>query len=109
MRAHRTSEPYRRHGISANTCYRWRKKHGGMDVSGARRLRQLEDENARRKRVGADQALKLHVSKDLLGSESRRQASGGESSESFRPHTASRGVAPFASPAFRAPPRVTEA
>lgn len=62
-----TSDLCRRHGISANTFYRWRKKYGGMDVSEARRLKQLEDENARLKRIVADQALNLQVLKDLLG------------------------------------------
>lgn len=57
----------RRHGISTNTFYRWKKKYGGMDVSEARRLKQLEDENARLKRIVADQALNLQVLKDLLG------------------------------------------
>ena len=65
-----TSELCRRHGISANTFYRWKKKYGGMDVSEARRLKQLEDENARLKRIVADQALNLQVLKDLLGNKS---------------------------------------
>jgi putative transposase len=57
----------RRHGISENTFYRWKKKYGGMDVGEARRLRQLEDENQRLKRIVADQALNLQVLKDMLG------------------------------------------
>jgi putative transposase len=57
----------RRHGISEMTYYRWRKKYGGMDASDAQRLRQLEEENRRLKRVVADQALNLQVLKDLLG------------------------------------------
>ena len=57
----------RRHGISHDTYYRWKKKYGGMDVSEARRLKQLEDENRRLKRIVADQALNLQVLKDLLG------------------------------------------
>lgn len=60
----------RRHGITETTFYRWRKKYGGMDVSDARRLRQLEDENRRLKRIVADQALNLQVLKDLLGNRS---------------------------------------
>lgn len=62
-----TGELCRRHGISENTFYRWKKKYGGMDVGDARRLRQLEDENRRLKRIVADQALNLQVLKDLLG------------------------------------------
>ncbi len=57
----------RRHGISQDTFYRWRKKYGGLEVSDARRLKQLEDENKRLKRIVADQALNLQVLKDLLG------------------------------------------
>jgi putative transposase len=65
-----TRELCRRHGISANTFYRWRRKYGGMEVSEARRLKQLEDENRRLKRIVADQALNLQVLKDLLGNKS---------------------------------------
>ena len=57
----------RRHGITEQTFYRWRNKYGGMDVSEARRLQQLEEENRRLKRIVADQALNLQVLKDLLG------------------------------------------
>jgi putative transposase len=57
----------RRHGISHDTFYRWKKKYGGLDVSEARRLKQLEDENKRLKRIVADQALNLQALKDLLG------------------------------------------
>ena len=60
-------ELYRRHGISQDTFYRWPKKYGGLEVSDARRLKQLEDENRRLKRIVADQALNLQVLKDLLG------------------------------------------
>jgi len=57
----------RRYGITEQTFYRWRNKYGGMGVSEARRLSQLEDENRRLKRIVADQALNLQVVKDLLG------------------------------------------
>ena len=57
----------REHNISQQTFYRWKKKYGGMDVGEARRLKQLEDENRRLKRIVADQALNLQVLKDLLG------------------------------------------
>ena len=62
-----TGERCRRHGISEQTFDRWKKKYGGMDVGEARRLKQLEDENRRLKRIVADQALNLQVLKDLLG------------------------------------------
>jgi putative transposase len=59
----------RRHGITETTFYRWRKKYGGLDGTEARRLKQLEDENRRLKRIVADQALNLQVLKDILGNE----------------------------------------
>ena len=62
-----TPEVCRAHGISANTFYRWKSKYGGMEVSDARRLRQLEDENARLKRLLAEQVLDNTMLKDLLG------------------------------------------
>lgn len=57
----------RRHGISRDTYYAWKKKYDGMGVSEARRLKQLEEENARLKRIVADQALNVMVLKELLG------------------------------------------
>lgn len=59
-------EVCRRHGISPKTYYRWKSKFGGMGVPEARRLKQLEEENARLKRLVADQALDNSVLKDLL-------------------------------------------
>lgn len=56
----------RQHGISANTFYKWKSKFGGMNVSEAQRLRQLEAENAKLKRIVADQALDNIALKDLL-------------------------------------------
>ena len=57
----------RRIGVSKETFYRWRKKDGGLQVSDARRLRQLAEENRALKRVVADQALNLQVLKDVVG------------------------------------------
>lgn len=62
-----TPEVCRAHGISTNTFYRWKSKYGGMEVSDARRLKQLEDENARLKRLLAEQVLDNTMLKDLLG------------------------------------------
>jgi putative transposase len=56
----------RRHGISTATFYTWRKKYGGMDASEAKRLRELEAENARLKRIVADQMLDMTAMKELL-------------------------------------------
>jgi putative transposase len=63
----KTGELIRRHGISRETFYNWRRKYGGMRVTEAKRLRTLEDENRRLKRVVADQALNIQVLKDVLG------------------------------------------
>ena len=62
-----TDELVRRHGISRQTFYRWRQKYGEMQVDEAKRLRELEEENSRLKRIVADQALNLQVLKDVLG------------------------------------------
>jgi putative transposase len=57
----------RKHGISDATFYNWRRRYGSMDVSEARRLRQLEEENQRLKQLVADQMLDIQVLKDVLG------------------------------------------
>ncbi len=57
----------RRHGVSDASIYKWKAKFGGMDVSEARRLRTLEDENAKLKRMLADAMLDNVALKDLLG------------------------------------------
>ncbi len=61
-----TADLCRRHGISTATFYAWRKKFGGMEVSDARKLRALEEENARLKRLLADAMLDNAGLKDLL-------------------------------------------
>jgi putative transposase len=63
----KTSELCRQHGISAATFYGWRGKYGGLEVSEAKRLKQLEDENSKLKRIVADQALDITMLKDLVG------------------------------------------
>ena len=56
----------RRHGISEQTFYTWKKKFGGLARSAAKRLRQLEEENGRLKRLVADQALDNQMLRELL-------------------------------------------
>ncbi len=56
----------RKHGVSEATLYNWRAKYGGMDVSDAKRLKALEDENARLKKLLADQMLEASALRDLL-------------------------------------------
>ena len=55
----------RQHGISDGTYYRWKSKYGGMELSDAKRLKQLEDENRRLKRLVADQALDNQILKEV--------------------------------------------
>ena len=62
-----TAEVCRRHGVSSATFYKWKAKFGGMDVSDARRLKTLESENTRLKKLLADTLLDNSILKDLLG------------------------------------------
>lgn len=59
----------RRHGIAENTVYRWKSKFGGMEVSDAKRLRELESENARLKKLLAEAHLDNACLKELLSGE----------------------------------------
>ena len=56
----------RKHGVSEATLYNWKAKFGGMDVSEAKRLRQLEDENAKLKKLLAEQMLDAAALRELL-------------------------------------------
>ncbi len=60
------AELCRKHGMSSATFYAWKAKFGGMDVSDAKRLKTLEDENARLKKLLADAMLDNSALKDLL-------------------------------------------
>lgn len=62
-----TGEVCRRHGISDATFYKWKSKYGGMEVSDAKRLKGLEDENRRLKKLLAEAMLDNAALKDLLG------------------------------------------
>ena len=62
-----TAELCRKHGLSPASFYKFKAKYGGMELSEAKRLRQLEDENAKLKRLLADAMLDNVVLKDLLG------------------------------------------
>ena len=61
------AEVIRRHGITAHTYYRWKAKFTGLELSEARRLKALEDENRRLKKLVAQQALDNQILKELLG------------------------------------------
>ena len=60
-----TSDVCRKHGISSATFYKWKAKYGGLEVSEAKRLRSLEDENAKLKRLLAEAMLDIAVLKDI--------------------------------------------
>ena len=62
----KTAELARRHGVSEATIYNWKAKYGGLEVSEAKRLRSLEDENGRLKRLLTDAMLDNVALKDLL-------------------------------------------
>jgi putative transposase len=61
----KTAEVCRRHGISSATFYKWKAKYGGLDVSEAKRLRALEEENARLKKLLADAMLDNAMLKEI--------------------------------------------
>ena len=60
-----TADLCRKHGISSATFYKFKAKYGGMDVSDARRLKTLEDENTRLKKLLAEQMLDNAILKDV--------------------------------------------
>jgi len=61
----KTADVCRKHGVSEATFYKWKAKFGGMDVSNARRLKALEDENARLKKLLAEAMLDNAMLKDI--------------------------------------------
>lgn len=63
----KTADVCRRHGVSTATFYKWKARYGGMDVSEARRLKALEDENARLKKLLAEAMLDNAVLRDVAG------------------------------------------
>ena len=63
----KVAEICRKHGITEQTYYRWRRAYGGLQVSEAKRLRALEDENRRLKRLVADLVLDNTMLKDVAG------------------------------------------
>ena len=61
-----TADVCRKHGISSATFYKFKAKYGGMDVSDAKRLKALEDENAKLKKLLGDQMLEASALRELL-------------------------------------------
>ena len=62
----KTADLCRKHGISQQTLYNWKSKYGGMDVAEARKLKQLQDENGKLRKLLADAMLDNAALKDLL-------------------------------------------
>ena len=62
----RTADLARKHGVSEATLYNWKTKYGGLEVSEAKRLKQLEDENAKLKKLLAEQMLDAAALRELL-------------------------------------------
>ncbi len=60
------NEVCRKHGISSATYYKWKSRYGGLEVSELKRLKELEAENAKLKRMYADMALENTALKDLI-------------------------------------------
>jgi putative transposase len=61
----KTADVCRKHGVSGATFYKWKAKYGGMDVSDARRLKALEDENSRLKKLLAEAMLDNAMLRDV--------------------------------------------
>lgn len=55
----------KKHGVSTETLYKWRRKFGGMDVDDAKRLKTLEPENAKLKKLLAEKLLDIEILKDI--------------------------------------------
>ena len=72
-----TAELCRKHGISDATFYKWRSRYGGIEPSDAKRLRSLEEENARLKKLLADSVLDVSTLREMLGKNLCRPAQGG--------------------------------
>ncbi len=56
----------REHAVAENTFYKWRQKYGGMEVADAKRLRELEKENARLKRLLAERMVEIDAMKEIV-------------------------------------------
>ncbi len=60
------TELFREHGMSDATFYKWRAKYGGMDASLMKRMKELEDENRRLKKMYAEEKLKAEIAKEVI-------------------------------------------
>src|ERR1700736_6725520 len=85
----KTAEPCRKHGISIATFYKWKAKYGGLEVSDAKRLKALEDENAKLKKLLAEAMLDNAMLKDIASKKWWRPPSGEKPSLTCRSPTRS--------------------
>src|SRR3546814_13326231 len=83
----KTADLARRHGVSEATIYNWKAKYGGLEVSEAQRLRSLEDENAKLKRLLAGALLATAALQDLLGKKMVKPAAPREPVAPLHEHT----------------------
>ena len=84
----KTADLARKHGVSEATLYNWKAKYGGMDVSEAKRLKQLEDENAKLKKLLAEQMLDAAALRELLSKKMVGSLSSAKVSRIFGPRWA---------------------
>ena len=92
----KVAEICRTHGISAGTFYKWRSKYGGMDASMLKRVKELEQENARLKRMYAESQMDQQVLKEALAKkgEARRPTGGGSVGDHPAPLVQASGLPP---------------
>ncbi len=86
----KTADLARKHGVSEATLYNWKAKYGGMDVSEAKRLKQLEGENAKPKELLAEQMLDAAALRELLSKKWQGPSPSAKASRIFRPRWACR-------------------
>ena len=60
-------ELFRKHGISEQTFYRWKRMYGGMGISEVRRIKQLEEENRKLKQLVGEQAMVIQAQREVMG------------------------------------------
>jgi putative transposase len=81
----KTADLARKHGVSEATLYNWKAKYGGMDASEAKRLKQLEDENAKLKKLLAEQMLDAAALRELLSKKWQGPSPSAKASRICRP------------------------
>jgi putative transposase len=83
----KTADLVRKHGVSEATLYNWRAKNGGMDVSEAKRLKQLEDENATLKKLLPEAMLDASALRELLSNNFAKSGGARENAPPIQDHS----------------------